>query len=418
MANIPIRILMFGWEFPPHNSGGLGVACYGLTRALVSRGAQITFVLPQKAKFNSEHLRMVFADGFDNVKFISIDSPLAPYMTSRQYKFWERGAEESIYGATLFEEVKRYSHIAKKIAQKENHDIIHAHDWLCFGAGVEAKKISKKPLVSHVHATEFDRAGGVNVNGSVYALEKSGMENSDQVVAVSNYTKDIITRFYGIDTQKVEVVHNGADYNSDFEFDSSDVDEAVLSMKKMGGKIIVFAGRLTIQKGPDYFLRVAQRVLKHDSNVLFIVAGSGEMEAQLVQQAALLGIGDKVVFTGFLRGKELVQVYKAADLCIMPSVSEPFGLIPLEALRHHTPVMVSKQSGVSEVLTNALKVDFWDVDEMANQIMAVLNHSSLKTCLAEYGEIEARSVTWGKAAEKCMGIYGNLLNNNFKINCV
>lgn len=400
-----MKVLMFGWEFPPHNSGGLGVACLGLTRALAGQGIQISFVLPKKVNVSSDFLKIIFADT-PNVHIQEVDSPLSPYVTSESYREIRDGHAASIYGRTLFDEVRRYALLARHIAKKEPFDIIHAHDWLSFGAGMEAKRVSGKPLVVHVHATEFDRTGGNNVNQHVYDIERKGMETADAIIAVSNFTKNIITERYGINSAKVSVVHNGID-----SFEYKNLPSELQMIKQDGTQIVLFVGRITLQKGPDYFIHTAKKVLHYYPKTLFVVVGSGDMQTQLMQEAAYLGISDKVLFTGFLRGDELNKLYQAADLCVFPSVSEPFGITALESLLNGTPVLVSKQSGVTEVISNALKVDFWDTDEMTNKIIAVLEYEPLKACLREYGGREVRKVDWGHSAKKCVDIYSNVLSN-------
>jgi glycosyltransferase involved in cell wall biosynthesis len=404
------RILMFGWEFPPHNSGGLGTACLGLTRALSNHNVDITFVLPKKMDVSSDECTFVFADvGTKPMKVISHNSLLYPYITESQYDSIFAEQKISAYGKSLWEEVQMYGLRARQIAENEQFDIIHAHDWLSFVAGMEAKHVSGKPLVVHVHATEFDRTGGRGVNQLVYDIERAGMEQADEVLAVSQYTKDIIVNHYGINPDKVHVVHNGIDLQDHYIAPDEDPQDQILALKEMGFKIVLYVGRITMQKGPDYFIKAAKKVLEHSSNVIFIIAGSGDMERQIIDEAVSLGISDKIFFTGFLRGKELSKIYKSADLYVMPSISEPFGITPLEAMAHGTPVMVSKQSGVSEVLAHALKVDFWDIDEMANQILASLRYDALSQTLQENGRREVSTITWDKAADKCISSYSRLL---------
>lgn len=394
-----IRVLMFGWELPPENSGGLGVACLGLSRELNRRGVEISFVVPRKKEsMNKSCFNLLAAD--INYKEIEFNSPITPYSTSQSYKSALKEEEKNIYGDNLFDEVLRYRQCGRKLALKEEFDVIHAHDWLSFGAGIEAKKATGKPLVAHIHATEFDRGGGVNIDERVYKREKEGFEAADKIIAVSHYTKKIVVDKYGIEEEKVEVAHNGVDLAE------KPVGEDMLrSIKRAGKKIALFVGRLTLQKGPDYFLEAAKEAISYDEDIIFIIAGSGDMERQVMRQAAEMGISDKVIFPGFVRGEKLHGLYKAADLFVMPSVSEPFGLTPLEALVNGTPVLLSKQSGVSEVVTHALKVDFWDTNEMANKILSALNYGSLQGCLAENGKGEVGGITWNPAAEKCIEIY-------------
>ena len=401
------KVLMFGWEFPPHNSGGLGVACMGLSRALAKEGFEIIFVLPKQVPVGEAHIRFRFA-GVDNIKFRAIDSSLSPYLTSGKYgKLF--GGGSGIYGPNLISEVKRYAVLAGKIAEEEEFDIIYAHDWLSFGAGLEAKRVSGKPLIVQVHATEFDRCGGPNgINNEVYELEKAGMEDADCVITVSQFTKDMVTRHYGIPPQKVIVLHNAIDDNT-FPYRPNG-NSRLSALKSAGYKIVLFVGRITLQKGPDYFVRAAKRVLEYNSKVIFLMAGSGDMQRQVMQEAAYLGIGDKVLFPGFLRDQELADAYDMADLYVLPSVSEPFGITPLEAMKMGTPVIISKQSGVSEIVKNALKVDFWDVEEMAGKILSVVGYPALRQSLAENARAEADKLTWADAALKVGGIVGELVH--------
>ena len=391
---------MFGWELPPFNSGGLGVACYGLSKAM-AKNADILFVLPRKVNVSSDHMKLLFAN---NIKVTTIDSPLTGYMTPTGYKLLNE--DITVYGSNLFEEVMRYAMEARKIAMNEDYDIIHAHDWLSFPAGIAAKEVSGKPLVVQLHSTEYDRCGGLNLNQGVYDIEKKGMEYADRVIGVSNLTKQIIQEHYGIPESKVFTVHNRI--NAD-EY-NQEVEDKIFMIKKDGKKIVLFAGRITLQKGPDYFLQTARKVLDYEQNVLFVMAGSGDMEYKMMQDAASMGISDKVIFTGFLRGKELSHIFKMADIFVMPSISEPFGIAALESIVHGTPVILSKQSGVSEVVQNALKVDFWDIDEMANKILAILGHDSLHHTLRENGESEVRVFSWDTAAQECLDIYRQVVH--------
>lgn len=399
------RVLMFGWEFPPFNSGGLGVACLGLTKALSALGADIIFILPKRLDVRVPWTQLIFAEDLDIVMH-TFDSKLTPYLSSKTY-VRDHDREGSIYGEDLFSEVARYARFGARLGRQERFDIIYAHDWLSFGAGVAAKRASGKPLIVHVHATEFDRTGGLNVNQHVYDIERSGMHAADCVIAVSEYTKRMIIERYGIPEEKVRVVYNGIDETTapSHEYELS----RLRTLKRAGFKLVLFLGRITLQKGPDYFLRAAQRVLKYDKNVLFILCGSGDMEAQMMELAGSLGIANSVFFTGFLHGKERDEIYGAADLFVMPSVSEPFGIAALEAMRIGAPILISKQSGVAEVVRNALKVDFWDVEKMADMILGVLRSPALRYSLSEHGKREAENLTWEDAARKVDGIIHQLV---------
>ncbi len=400
---------MFGWEFPPYNSGGLGIACYGLSRALAEQGVDLSFVLPKKIDINANFLKLIFASPAE-IKLRFFDSLLSPYISSGGYYKRKKKAKNALYGESLFDEVYRYAGYAGDIAGSDGFDIIHAHDWLSFPAGMEAKRATGKPLVVHVHATEYDRTGDGEINKTVYEIEKEGMEQADRVIAVSGFTKDKIIKHYGIPAEKIEVVHNGDDPSSASGDDGGD--SLLSKLKEVGYRVVLFVGRFTLQKGPDYFLRAAKRVLEIEPKTFFAMVGSGDMDAQLRRETAELGISGRVVFPGFLRGGQLASAFKAADLLVMPSVSEPFGIVPLESLRNGTPVIISKQSGVSEILNQALKVDFWDVEETANKIVSVLRHSSLKKQLAEGGKREVEKATWSQAATKCINIYKTALSGS------
>lgn len=395
---------MFGWEFPPFNSGGLGTACLGLTKGLSRRNVDIVFVLPKKVDINVDFLKMVYGD--DNVPISTqyfVNSLLQGYATSESYEecLSSELKRSSIYASNLSEEVERYGIVGGQIAEKEDFDIIHAHDWLTYKAGIAAKKVSGKQLVIHVHATEFDRGGGNGVNQYVYEIEKQGMEEADKIIAVSNFTKQKIIKHYGISADKIAVVHNAV------EFEDYVVEE--MHELKRSKKIVLFLGRLTLQKGPDYFVNTAKKVLEYYPDVVFVVAGSGDMENAIIRKVAEMGMSDKFIFAGFVRGKEVKKMYQMADLYIMPSVSEPFGITPLESIRLGTPALISHQSGVSEVVTNCLKTDFWDTDEMANKIVSVLKHQALHNTLKENGQKEVEKITWDEPATRCIDIYNKML---------
>jgi glycosyltransferase involved in cell wall biosynthesis len=392
------KILMFGWELPPFNSGGLGVACYELAESLSRRGSRITFVLPKKQNVKLPFADLVFAS--DKIEITGIDSPLKPYQTLKSYNDEVVLEENSMYDPNLFGEVLRYGKQAAKVAKKKNFDVIHAHDWLSFPAGIEAKKISHKPLVVHVHATEFDRSGNGPIDQRIYNIERVGLENADRIITVSQFTKNKIAKGYGIDPNKIDVVYNGINATKIVQ-----TQNCFKNIKKSGKKIVLFLGRITIQKGPDYFLKAAKKVIHFKPNTIFIMAGSGDMEKQMIQETAYLGISDKVVFTGFLSPDKLNSIYSSADVYIMPSVSEPFGIVALEALANKTPTIISKQSGVSETVENVLKVDFWDIDEIANKVLSVLDHKSLGQCLSDMGAAEVSNNNWDEAATKCLQTY-------------
>ncbi len=306
-------------------------------------------------------------------------------------------AGDSQYGGDLVADAERYARMVVALGYRESFDVIHAHDWLTYPAGIALSYVTGKPLIVHVHATEFDRSGE-HVSQAVYEIERDGMHAASRVIAVSMLTKGICTSRYGVPAEKVEVVYNGVDHEV-----GQPVPQQTIEARD---KIVLFLGRITMQKGPEYFIAAAKRVLDKMDNVKFVVAGSGDMALRMIELAAGMGIGHKVLFTGFLRGSDVERVFKMADCYVMPSVSEPFGIAPLEAMSNDTPVIISKQSGVSEVLTHALKVDFWDIDEMANKIVAVLKYPPLSQTLREHGRFEVRRLTWDGAAERCEQIYG------------
>jgi glycosyltransferase involved in cell wall biosynthesis len=429
-----IRVFMLGWEFPPFISGGLGTACYGLTKALDQLGTKIIFVLPHDVPSDigshveirtPRHLtgmlkeRQEFQrDALRNVTFRTVRSWLRPYDRPESYHGRRLDvlcrqlnlSSETIscllsdvgpgahYSGDMYREVQRYAAAAAQMALLEEFDVIHAHDWMTFPAGIAVAAITGKPLVVQVHSTEFDRSGE-HVNQMIYDIERRGMHAADRIIAVSGFTKSIITSRYGVPADKVEVVYNGVDRNGNraFNYETSAI--------KKDEKVVLFLGRITMQKGPEYFLGAARKVLEVMDNVKFVMAGSGDMMNRTIELAAQLGIGHKVLFTGFLRGEEVDRVYRMADLYVMPSVSEPFGIAPLEALNNDIPVIISRQSGVSEVLKHVLKVDFWDVNEMANKIVAVLKYQPLQTSLRQHGNYEVRRLRWEESARKCLSIY-------------
>lgn len=423
-----MKVLMFGWEFPPHIAGGLGTACYGLVKGLMKRSVDVTFVVPKAFGDEDKDVRIInasdvtlnifdkhFIDFQKNLKYMEINSRLIPYQTPEEY-FRLLNAEETstteentsvfsasykfagAYGKNILEEVQRYAMIAAEIANKEQFDIIHAHDWLTYEAGIAAKKISGKPLVVHIHATEFDRSGE-NVNQMVYDIERKGMAAADRVIAVSHLTRNIVIDRYGIDPEKVKVVHNAVEpvEKMDFSEEKKTVDE----------KIVTFLGRITFQKGPEYFVEASNKVMQKDGNVRFVMAGSGDMLEKMVKRVAKVRMGNKFHFTGFLKGDDVDRMFVLSDVYVMPSVSEPFGISPLEAMRSNVPVIISKQSGVAEVLKFALKVDFWDVDAMADYIHALLHYEGLSRMFIKYGKEEVDNLKWENAAVKISDIYEN-----------
>ena len=421
-----MRILMFGWEFPPHISGGLGTACYELTRTLSRHGNTITFVVPranQPARQSPVHV--VAAAGvplpypssveefFQSLNLKTADSILRPYLTEEDYPLALRAAsgdgtkneQPSVmaspnhYGKNLMAEVARYSEIGEELALKEEFDIIHAHDWMTFLAAIRAKRATGKPMVAHIHAVEYDRSGD-SINTGIFEIEKMGMEAADHVIAVSHYTRNLILSQYGIRPEKVSVVHNAVSRHQ-----ATRVYHIPHDRKK---KTVLFLGRITSQKGPDYFIEAAARVLEKTPDVMFVMAGSGDMLPRMIERVGTLRLGTHFHFTGFLQGHDVERMYAMSDLYVMPSVSEPFGLSPLEAMIYDVPVILSKQAGVTEIMPHALTVDFWNVDDIANKILAVLKYPALSRELLRNGRKALRSIRWEVAAERIQLIYNKL----------
>jgi len=495
-----MKVLMLGWEFPPHISGGLGTACFGMTRGLDEIGVEVAFVLPTAVPLDMagrSHVKLcgpnmvpagagaspvgsavegpvaaggdsapgdagepafttVAIEGMGHVALHRVPAFLQAYATPDTFKevmasltpeqrqqvqhvlasmqaegelpgepaspgAAPGGASQDVpqavpgplvpagafdkspgshYGGDLMGQIRRYAAMAAQVARIETFDVIHAHDWMTYPAGLAVAAESGKPLVVHVHSTEFDRSGE-NVNTQIYDIERAGMHGADQVVCVSYLTRNIAASRYGVPESKLDVVYNAVDL-------PTNGDGLAMTPIRQNEKLVLFLGRVTMQKGPEYFLEAAKKVTEKFTNVRFVLAGSGDMIAQCVRQVADLKLGRYVTFTGFLRGDDVGRIFRMADLYVMPSVSEPFGIAPLEALSHNVPVIISKQSGVSEVLTHVLKVDFWDVDEMANKILAVLRHPPLQRTLRQHGAIELRKFSWRDSAVKLRKIYSAL----------
>jgi len=474
---------MFGWEFPPHISGGLGTACYGLTKALSSfdeieilfvvpklygdedkkvadlLGANDIFVKQTKVKYEDfwkettmdsyrqahglEKSQKEIKNIIKEISFIEVKSLLQPYLSPEEFEkflkeknldktqikvdeygkfFYEKDGQlieinkESTttqtitedgkfnfsgkYGVNLMQEVINYAKVAEVIASQNDFDLIHAHDWLTYAAGIAAKEVSGKPLVVHVHATEFDRGGEKNINTQVFALETAGMQNADKVITVSNMTKATVVNKYGIDPQKVTTVYNAVE---------PVFIEKNQYKKNVDEKIVTFLGRITYQKGPAYFINAAKKVLDKSDNVRFVMAGSGDMFRQMIKYAAKLKISDKFHFTDFLKGDDVDKMFAISDVYVMPSISEPFGISPLEAMRSNVPVIISKQSGVAEILKNAIKVDFWDEDAMADAIYALINYEGMNKMFKKESKIEVDSLKWVNSAKDVISIYKTLI---------
>jgi len=502
----PVRILMLGWEFPPFIAGGLGTACYGLTKALDRLGQEVVFVLPKPVdRSQASHIRLLSPEairamnlpaaapgapagagpgsgthaysaaptdsagvgggpnaaytmeGFAHATFHGVPAgegsgSLSSYKPFDQSlpaggvpgsagtgtfiidgKVYSDHASSAAahhahdpvltamggistpggrsapgtgagagYEGDMLTNAERYARLVVAVTRTERFDVIHAHDWMTYPAGLALAQVSGKPLVVHVHSTEFDRSGD-SIDQRLYDIERRGMHGAIRCIAVSEYTKSICVRRFGVDAGKIDVVYNGIESDDQQPREGDRIDGS--------DRIVLFLGRITMQKGPEYFIRAAKRVLEVVPNVKFVVAGSGDMTTRMIEEAAHHGIGHRVLFTGFLRGGMVDKVFRMADCYVMPSVSEPFGIAPLEAMRNDVPVIISKQSGVSEVLTHALKVDFWDIDEIANKIVAVLRPPPLSQTLREHGSFELRKLTWDGAANKCVQTYGRAIGN-------
>ena len=527
-----MRVLMLGWEFPPFITGGLGTACYGLTKALDRQGAEVTFVLPKSVPAESaSHVRLVspgaiiervresavsaaptskqpsatsatqavsattrvgnavpsasasprpvaaptemsasereswnrIVEEFTSTRFIElpaeagsfssvyeshgeaagvgttnriaesvrmmrdagwsierirtlakagafpeltrdpIDHALATALPETADRPKEavaaRGADAADYSGDLLGMADRYARFVVDATRGLDFDVIHAHDWLTYPAGLALQKLTGKPLLVHVHSTEFDRSGE-HPHQQIYNIERRGMHGATRAIAVSMLTKNVCVNRYGVNASKIDVVYNGVDLNP------ADVGVQPIHSKD---KIVLYFGRITMQKGPEYFIQAAKKVLEYMDNVKFVVAGSGDQAQRMIEMAASMGIGNKVLFTGFLRGRDIARVFAMADLYVMPSVSEPFGIAPLEAMSHNVPVLISKSSGVSEVLMHALKVDFWDIEDMADKIIAVLRHPPLSRQLVEHGAFEIRGINWDGAATRTIRCYDRAL---------
>lgn len=386
------RVLMIGWDFPPQTMGGLGVACKGLTDALIQDGSEIIFVLPKKQPVLTS-MRVIFCSVPD---YFSKHGWHGPYISSLPST--EDMPLTHSWNA-LIDESKVYAHQIQEQVAGVDFDVIHAHDWVSYLAGMAVKRRTKKPLILHVHALSFDQAASDHVDREIYHIERKAFLTADHIVAVSERTKRMIVEKFGISESKISVVYNGVVKSA------TDVTAALGVLRSHGYRVVLYHGRITIQKGPDYFIRAAKRVLDKNPYVMFVISGSGDMERQIIRETASLGLSGNVLFAGPLWGDERDSMYKAADLLVMPSVSEPFGIVPLEALMHGTPVIVSKQSGVAEILKHSLKVDFWDTEELANLMLCALEHPALANELVRHGKDEASSATWEKSALNMKVLY-------------
>ena len=422
---------MIGWEYPPTITGGLGIACQGIAKALGKMGNRVQFMVPrlygnEESSPNVElfdvksRLSSLSEDEIESIGFLNIlknpEESLPSVYNSEDYIPPEHRKSVSInealspetvvmgggYGPGLYDEIHRYAKFAEYISSKISFDIIHVHDWMTYPAGLAVMTKTGKPLVCHVHATEFDRSGE-RVNQYVYDLEKHAFERCSKIITVSNYTKNILINRYGINPEKIHPVHNAVE----FEIPAG----LVKSPKMFDDKLILFLGRITFQKGPDYFVRAAKMVIEKISNVRFVMVGTGDMYHRMIELAADLGIGKYFHYTGFLNREQVRYIYSISDLYVMPSVSEPFGISPLEAMMHGIPVIVSKQSGVSEILASAVKVDFWDVNDLSEQIIHLISNPKLSNDIKGLAQTELEKITWEDSAGKISQVYETLFHN-------
>lgn len=407
---------MLGWEFPPFFAGGVGIVCYELTRGFSEIGQEVTFIMPKGPKeVKNDHAKVIVADNYNAInipqlKIKHIDSLLTAYTDISTYdkmyagykRFIENKSDnassEKLYGKNLMEEIFRFALKVRAMNDELDYEVIHAHDWTTFPAAIELKKLTGKPMFVHVHITEFDKSGGAGVNQDIYNVEREGMHMADKVIVVSHMIKNRVITDYGVDPSKIEVVHNGGTFIPCIE----GYKKAPIAQNE---KIVLFCGRVTLQKGPEYFIEAARRVCQVMNNVKFVVAGTGDMLPQIIDLVAQMGLANKFVFTGFYTRDQAIKLFNMADVFVMPSVSEPFGIVPLEAISAKTPAIISKQSGVAEAISHCLKVDFWDTEKMASHIISILRYKELHHTLSDHGYTEVRSMTWDKPARKCIDIF-------------
>lgn len=393
-----MKVLMLGWELPPHNSGGLGVACYQLCKSLSKKDVDIEFVLPYTAEHNIDFMRINAALPRD------VSAVMKTGIAYDSFKYVKKtGGVESV---DLFGQSVIYEQAVDRIVELARFDIIHAHDWLTFRAALRAKEKTRLPLILHIHSIESDRAGlEMGGNPMVREIEYSTLLLADKIIAVSNRTKKAIMREYGISADKIAVIHNSIDSEDIIPLSGDSAYRYLKIMKNKGYSVVVNAGRMTVQKGLPNLLRAAKEVVDRAPKTLFLLVGSGEQYNELLMLGAELGISKNIIFTDFQRGKRLRDAFAIGDLFVMPSVSEPFGLTPLEAIGYGTPVLISKQSGVAEVITNCLKVDFWDIHEMANQIVSVVQNEGLRKTLSDNSLMEHERLGWNQAADVLVQTY-------------
>ena len=418
-----MKVLMFGWEFPPHILGGLGTASYGLTKGLAQQSdMEITFCIPKPHGDEDQSFMKIIGMNstpvvWKDVNWDYVNSRVGGYMNPQlfydlrdhiyaDFRYINTNDLGCIdfsgrYPDNLQEEINNYSIVAGVVARQQQYDIIHAHDWLTYQAGIHAKMVSGKPLVIHVHATDFDRSRG-QVNPTVYSIEKDGMDHADRIMCVSELTRQTVIDKYNQDPHKVYTIHNAV---SPLSQEIKDI----VPHKNLNEKIVTFLGRITMQKGPEYFVEAASMVLERTQNIRFVMAGNGDMMEKMIQLVAKRGIADRFHFPGFMRGNEVYEVLKSSNVYIMPSVSEPFGISPLEAMQCNVPSIISKQSGCAEILTKCIKVDYWDIQAMADAIYGICTYPSLYEYLRDEGKKEVDSITWEKVGRRIRAIYNDLL---------
>ncbi len=416
-----MRVLMLGWEFPPFFAGGVGMVCSELAKALSEyNDLQITYAMPY---FESEEKQIygnfkvvnanVKTKVDDRLEFVTIPSLVYAYDTmesySKRYEKLIRGSDlfgknksiKEIYGKNLLEEVYLYAQRVKNLFQNEKFDVIHAHDWTTIPAALLLREVLGIPIILHVHITELDKNGGMAGHSEIMNIEREGFEKADKLIAISNFIKNRLVYNYGINENKIVLIHNGG---------NSDLLPNLIDKSKGDEKIVLFAGRVTLQKGVEYFVKAAQIAIKTNPNLKFIVAGSGDQLPKMIELSASLELGEKILFYGFYNREEAEKLFSIADIFVMPSVSEPFGIVPLEAVAKGTPCIISKQSGISEVLHNCFKVDFWDTEEIAHKILALAKYEVLHTQIRTLAYKNYHNFSWKKPAEKIIELYQNTIN--------
>lgn len=413
---------MFGWEFPPHILGGLGTASYGLTRGMAQQpDMDITFVIPKPWGDEDQSFLKIIGAGntpvvWKDIPWEQAKSRLSKYMDAQMYYDLRNNIYADFryintndlgciefsgrYPDNLLEEINNYSIVSGVIARTIDFDIIHSHDWLTYPAGIHAKNVSGKPLVIHVHATDFDRSRG-NVNPSVYAIEKNGMDYADHIMCVSDLTRQTVIEKYHQDPRKVSTVHNAVE--------PLGPEIQAINPPKPKDKLVTFLGRITMQKGPEYFVEAAAKVLQRTNDVRFVMAGSGDMMEKMIYMAASRRISDRFHFPGFLKGKQVYDMLKRSSVYVMPSVSEPFGISPLEAMQCGTPTIISNQSGCAEILDTAIKVNYWDTEALADAIYSICTYDTLSEYLRIEGKKEVDNIKWEYAGQKVRDIYDRLI---------